>query len=789
MLRALDRKLLRDLLHLRGQATAISLVLASGVATFVMALTTLQALKFMQASYYDETRFAHVFAGLKRAPQSVARQIAEIPGVQQVQTRVVADVTLDVPDLPEPAVGRLISVQAAARAPSLNNLYLRSGRYVEPGRRGEVMVGEAFALAHGLREGDSVVAIINGRRRALRVVGIVLSPEYIIQVRPGALVPDDARFGVFWMDYEELAPAYDMDGAFNDVALSLLHGASDQEVIRRLDALLERYGGIGAYARKDQPSHFFLSSEIAGLRGMGLVVPGIFLAVAAFLLNVVMSRLVSTQRDQIATLKAFGYRNAEIAWHYVKLVLLISILGAALGTAGGTWLGHGLSGLYAQFYRFPQFAYRVDWGVVALAVLISGGAAVAGTLGGVRRAVALPAAEAMRPEPPATYRPTVLERLGLQRFFSQPVRMVLRHIERRPLKAGLSVLGIALSVAILVTGNFMNDALDYLIEFQYFAAQRQDMTIGFNEPASGRVLHEVRRLAGVLEVEPFRSVPVRMRVAHRERRTAITGLEPGASLQRLLDADERPVTLPPAGLVLSRTLARLLDVDVGEAVTIQVMQGRRPVLDVPVAGIIDEYLGTNAYMHIAALHRIMREADAVSGVFLTADPAHVDRLYTALKRAPHVSDVAVKRASLQSFEQTQAQNQRIMQLFIAAFAAIIAFGVVYNTARISLSEHGRELATLRVIGLTRGEISVILLGELAVLTLLALPVGMVLGYWLAALTALAFDTELWRIPLVVTRWTYGFSAVVTLAASLVSGLIVRRKLDRLDLVAVLKSRE
>ncbi len=788
MLRALDRKLLRDLLDMKGQALAICLVLASGVATFVMSLTTLQSLRGMRDSYYERARFADVFATLKRAPQSLARQIAEIPGVQQVQMRVVAEVTLDVPDLPEPAVGRLISVPET-RSPMMNDLHLSSGRYIAPGRRGEVLVSEAFAKARSLHEGDTITAVINGRRQTLHIVGIVLSPEYILQVRGGAAVPDDTRFGVFWMSYEELAPAYDMDGAFNDVTLRLMSGASEQEVIARLDELLERYGGVGAYARKDQASHFFLNSEIQGLRGMGMIVPSIFLGVAAFLLNVVMARLVGTQREQIAALKAFGYRNREIGIHYLKLVLLISLLGAAMGTAAGVWLGQGLSGLYAKFYRFPLFAYRFDWGVVALAVLISAGAAIVGTLGAVRRAVSLPAAEAMRPEPPATYRPTVVERLGLQRIFSQPARMVLRHLERRPVKAGLSLCGIALSVSILVVGNFINDALDYLIEFQFFTAQRQDMTLGFVEPTSGSVLYEIQHLPGVQEVEPFRSVPVKLRHEQRERRTSIMGLESDSSLYRLLDANERLVTLPPAGLVLSKTLARLLEVSVGQTVVVQVMEGRRPLRDIPVVGIIDEYSGTNAYMHIHALQRLMREQDAVSGAFITADAAHINRLYTLLKTAPRVADVTVKRASLESFEQTQAENQRIMQFFIAVFAAIIAFGVVYNTARISLAEHSRELATLRVIGLTRGEISAILLGELAVLSALAMPIGMIVGRLLAGLTAMAFDTELWRIPVVVTRWTYGFAATVTLAAAIFSGLVVRRKLDRLDLVAVLKSKE
>jgi putative ABC transport system permease protein len=787
---ALDHKLRRDLLSLKGQVLAISLVIACGVATLVMSLSVLASLRSTIDRHYDRYHFADVFARLKRAPDSLSAHIAAIPGVAHVQTRVLTDVTLDIPNFPEPAVARLISLPRTD-APGLNDLYLRAGRRPEPGRTGEVLAGEAFTEAHHLRPGDSVRVIINGRLQRLTIVGVVLSPEYVFQMREGDFVPDDRRFGVFWMRHDELAAAYNMEGAFNSVTLKLSPSATEPDVLARLDRLIEPYGGLGAYGRDDHLSHRFLSDELKQLRVMAVFSPLILFSVAAFLLNVVLSRLVSTQREQIATLKAFGYTGREIRGHYVKLVIVVVLLGSALGCGGGAWFARILSGGYEQFYRFPAFELSIPPAAVVLSVLVSAAAAVGGVLGAVRRATALAPAEAMRPEAPATYRPLLAERLGFARLWSASARMVLRHLERRPLRAALSAFGIALGTSILVVGSFQEDVLDFLINFQFFAAQHEDMTVAFAEPAAARTAHELENLPGVLRVEPFRTVPVRLRHGHHSRRLALQGMPPRSSreLSRLLDVNGREVDVPADGVLLSAKLAEVLGVKPGQAVTAEVLEGERPVRELPVVATVDDASGINAYMDLRAANRLMREGDVISGAALSTDPAATDALYAALKQMPRVAGVGVKAASMRSFEQTIAENIRMMRSFNLAFAAIIAFGVVYNTARISLSERSRELASLRVLGFTRREISSILLSELATLTVLAIPLGLLIGTAMAAALSASMDTESYRFPLVIRPATFGYAAVTTAAAALASALIVRRRIDKLDLVAVLKSRD
>ena len=785
---ALNRKLLRDLIAMKTQALAIAMVVAAGVTMFVMYLSVFSSLQKTRRVYYERHRFADVFASLKRAPLRVATDIARLPGVSAMEARVVANVTLDLEQLEEPASGRLISIPADRR-PQVNDLFLRRGRWIEPGRPDEVLASEGFVLAHRLNPGDTVPAIINGRLRRLTIVGVALSPEFIYTIRPGELVPDEKRFGIFWMDRQALGAAFDMEGGFNDVVLSLARGATPDETMAQLDRMLEPYGGLGAIPRALQLSHWTVENELAQLQSFGVIIPLIFLMVAAFILNVALTRALALQRPQIAALKALGYTNAELGWHYLKWALLIGVLGVAIGVAAGAWLGNLLIGLYNQFFRFPVLLFSVPPGVVAGAAGLTLAAAGAGAFTAVRRAVRVPPAEAMRPEAPAGYRRSFLETPRISRHLGTAGRMVLRNVSRHPFRAAASIFGIGFAVAILMIGFVFADAMENLIETQFWVAERQDVTVTFVEPRSEAARYALAQLPGVIAVEPQRTVAARVRAGHRERYLAITGVPPNPRFRRIVDRDGRAMRVPPSGVVFSKILADVLGVRTGDEVTIEVLEGARPVRHVRVTGLVDDVLGVAVYMDEQALHRMMREDDVVSGALLLVDSAQSATLSKALKRVPTVAGAGFKRAVVQSFRDTMAANMNLSIAINLIFASVIAFGVVYNAARVSLSERSRELASLRVLGFTRAEISLILLGELAILTLAALPVGAVFGYGMAVAIVQTVQSEVYRFPLYVSRQAIAWAWLGIIAAALVSALIVRRRLDTLDLVAVLKIRE
>jgi putative ABC transport system permease protein len=784
----LNKKLVRDLWKMRGQVITVALVVACGIATYVTMRGAYQSVATAQREYYTRYRFADVFAQLKRAPDSLAASIAAIPGVGSVQTRVVVDVTLDVPGRAEPVIGRLISVQDR-RAPILNDVYLRRGRYIEPGRRNEVLASEAFADANHLEVGERIGAVINGRWESLRIVGVALSPEYVYEIRGAEIFPDNKRFGVFWMSREGLGPAFNMEGAFNDVALSLEPGAIEAEVIARLDALLEPYGGQGAYGRRDQLSNRFLSDEIAQDRISGIFIPSIFLGVAAFLIHVVLSRLVHTQRGAIGLMKAFGYSDVTIAVHYLKFALFAVLLGTLAGGPLGVWMGRGLASLYEDFFRFPELRFVSSWNLILSAVLISGGAGFLGAIGALRSVMGLPPAEAMRPEAPARFRPGFVERVGLQKFISISGRIILRNLERRPWKAALATLGLGFAGAILVVGFYFYDAINYLIRVQFETAARENVTVTLNEPHGSAARYAVERLPGVLRVEAFRAVPARLRFEHRSYRVGILGLEQDRQLRRLIDAHLQMIDLPPDGIILSTMLAQILGVTPGERITVEVLEGERPVRTVVVSGVVDDLIGTSAYMDISSLNRLMREGATISGAYLSVDPLIAAALYSFLKRTPAVSGVAVREAMLASFQDTIARSLRISTGALLAFACVIAFGVVYNGARISLSEREYELASLRVLGFTQGEIGWMLLGEQGILTGISIPLGFVLGYGICGLLVHAMESELYRMPLVISAQTYVLAFGVVTVSAAVSGLLILSRLRHLDLVSVLKARE
>ncbi len=788
ILAPLDRKVLRDLWRTRGQALAIALVVGCGIALYVMSNGMVRSLEETRLAYYERYRFADIFASAVRVPEAVVEDIGELPGVLSAEGRIAGSVLIDVPGVAEPIRGQVVSLPDHGTA-LLNRVFLRQGRMIEPLRDDDILLSEKFAQAHGLAPGDRISATLYGAKRSFRISGLALSPEFIYTISPGEFVPDDARFGVIWMGKRALEGAFDLDGAVNDILVDIGPGANPQAVIDAMDARLKRYGATGAFTRDDQISHRFVSSELDQLRTMGRILPPIFLGVAAFLLNIVVGRMIDLEREQIGLLKAFGYSSRAIIGHYARYVMTMALAGGVMGCAAGIWLGRGLAGLYSYFLNLPFLIFRTDPQVIAIGLAVAIGAAALGIAFAVRRLIRLNPAVAMRPPIPLDYSHALREPAWMKRSVDQPSRMILRRIIRQPFRALLTLLGVAAATGLLVVGRFNIDAVTYMMDVNFTVADRQDLTVTFTEPRAGRTIHELTSLDGVLAAEPFRAVPVRISHGAAVERQSITGLIPDSRLSRPIDSDLRQIPLPENGLLVSISLAEELDVSIGDVVSLEVLEGRQPVLTVPVAGIAESFVGAPAYMRLDRLNEALDEGPRISGVYLETDKAKLDALYGRIKDMPQVVGVAVHDALRRSFEQLMSETTGTTNAINALFAALIAIGVVYNSARVALSERARELASLRVLGFSRAETSYVLLGEMALLTVLAVPLGLAFGSGLAWYLVQSFSSDLYRIPMVISPATYGYAVSVILGASLATGILVNRDVRRLDLIRALKTRE
>jgi putative ABC transport system permease protein len=787
-MKTLYKKLLRDLRLMWSQALTIALVVASGVAGFITSFSAYDALSWSRDLYYADARFADVFASLKRAPLSLEPQLQAMAGAASVETSQAQVVPIRIPDVVDPIVGLLLSTDPLAPQ-RLNTISLRSGRMLGAHRNGamEALVSEGFAVARKLQPGDRVSALINGRQQSLLIVGLALSPEYVFAGLGGS--PDRSGFGVFWVDKQALAAAYNMEGAFNQVAVRLAPGASEGAVIDQLNRLLARYGGNNAHGRDLQMSHRTLSSEISQQRVMGTVLPSIFLAVAAFLLNVVLGRQIATQREQIAALKALGYDNRAIGLHYLKLVLLIVALGVILGLGLGALMGKLFVGVYADTFRFPDMRFRLRPDLVLIAVGVALGAAVLATVNAIRATVTLAPAEAMRAPSPGIFKPMLIERWGLQKWLSPALRMVLRTMTRRPLRTSLTVFGVAMSMAIVVTGSFMRDSVAVLTESIFHQTLRGDVMGVMLEATPARVLYALGKLPHVTAVEAQRAVSVRLVNAHHTWRGNLVGSPQHPELSRIVDMDYRAYSTPLNGLMLTDRLATKLHLKVGDTVRVELQEGRREVLELPIRALLHDMMGMNAYLERRTLNGLLREGDVVNSFSLAVERGFEPALLARITQLPRVSTVISKSTMARNIQEATVGNLLVFSAVLTAFAIVIAVGVVYNHARIALAERAWELASLRVLGFTRSEVSAILLGELAIEIVLAMPLGMLLGYLLSRGIVGAIQSDEFYFPLVIAPATYAFSAICVVVAGVVSAFIVRRRVDGLDLVSVLKTRE
>lgn len=784
----LNRKLFRDLWRIKGQAISIGVVIAVGVGMLVMMTGLVTSLNETRTAYYERYRLAEVFAHLGRAPDRLSNQLAAIDGVRAVETRVIGAALIDLPALDLPVQAQAVSLPEL-RSPALNDIFLTDGRMLDGTRADEILLLESFAKAHDLHPGEMIQATMNGARRDFRVVGLAQAPEFLYTTAPGEMIPDDARFGVIWMSRSALAAAYDMDGAFNQVLLSLSRGANSAAVEDAVDRLLEPYGGSGAYPITEQASNRFISEEISGLEAAARAVPPIFLAVAAFLLYIVINRMVQIEREEIGLLKAFGYTNTEVGLHYFKLIMVIAISGALAGCVLGISGGRALVQVYTLYFKFPFLVFQLNAASFSVGVIASVSAASVGGLMVLRSVFALMPAAAMRPPSPPDYSRAGSWGRSIIAWLDQPSRMVVRRIVRQPGRMAGAMIGIACGMALSASMITLYAGFDRTIDLTFNVIDRSDMTVTFNHATADAAIFGLRRVPGVIWVEPVRHVPVVLRNVRQAYRGVLTGIDNEARLSRALDRDLREIIPSANGIVLSTALAEILEIRPGEILTVEVREGRQPTLQVPVTAVAESLLGAPAYMNLQALNRVLREPGRVSAAYLSIDHARASEIYGDLRQMPAIAGVSLKSNAERAFETIMNTGAGAVRYVMGWIAFVITFGIVYTASKIAYAERARDLASLRVLGFTRGETAFVLFGELAVVTLAAVLLGALLGYYLSFGIAAAFSSELYQVPAIFDPASYGSAAIVVIVAALASSAMVKRDINRIELVSVLKTSE
>lgn len=789
----LNTKLRRELRHSAGLLLAIGSIIAVGVGYLVTTRSAFQNLSDAKRVYYSQTRMADFWVDLKKVPLADLARLEEVRGVSEFRARIQSYATADVPRVPEPVNGLVLSLPDRAQ-PVINDILLRRGSYFTENRANEVIVSEAFAKFHGLYPGNWIHLLLNNRRQELFVVGTAISSEFVYMLGPGTFIPDPEHFGVFYLKQSYAEEVFDFDGAANQVVGLLAPEVRDnpRETLRRLERALAPYGVFNTVALKDQSSNMYLTNEIKGLGTFGSVMPLIFLTVAALVLNVLMTRLTEQQRVVLGTLKALGYSASTIIAHFLRFGLVVGLVGGLIGCVLGYWFASLVTSMYRQFYEFPELPNRIyPWTYVG-AVVVSLVFAMLGTLQGARQVLRLQPAEAMRAKPPRQGGAILLERITwLWRQFNFGWRMVLRSVVRNRVRTAVGMFAAAMGASLLVCGFCLVGATYHLVDLEFRQLLRSDVDLKFKDAQPVDALYEARRLPSVDDAEPLFNVACMFENGSRERLGAVTGLTPHAQLTVPRDAEGRPLAVPEVGLTMSRKMAEILGLRAGDMVTVRPIQGLRIPRQAPVVQVTDTYMGLNVYADIHYLSRLVYEESATSGVQLKTQSSRAARseLYAALKQLPAVEAVNVRSDMIENLQATVLKNLQVMISMLVLFAGVIFFGSILNASLINLAERQREVATLRVLGYGEWQIGGYFFRESLLVNLAGTLLGIPLGYAITVAMVLAYNNELLRIPLVFPLSSVVWTLLLSVFFGTLAHFFVQRSINRLDCVEALQMKE
>jgi putative ABC transport system permease protein len=792
--RMLLRKLLRDVLQRKGALLTLCIIVAIGVGCYISMASVYRDLSGSQKRYYQNYRFADFVVDVKRAPAWAVEEVASLPNVRAARGRVSFETLIDLPTREEPISGLAISMPETS-SPVLNDILLYSGTWFSKGDHKEVILNDAFARKNGLSPGSRIKVLLLDKQHDLLVVGTAMSPEFVYLIPPGGVevAPDPAQFGVMYLPEQFLQESCEMDGAFNQI-IGVAYDSSRPALTATLGLIeekLDAYGVIGTTVAEDQPSARYLADELKGLRITSTVMPTIFLIVAVLVLNVLMSRMVAQQRTIIGTLKALGYTSGSITAHYIGYGIFVGLIGGLGGVAFGYWAQDELVKLYRQFFALPDIQPHFYLHVLLLGMTISIVSAAIGTLLGARRAARLEPAVAMRPPPPEKGGKVLPERIeGFWRPLPFRWKMIVRAIFRNPFRSSVNMLASLVATALIFAALSMTDSLDYLMNYEFKKVAHQDISISLRDPEGITAPREVSLLPTVTETEPQLVVPCDLQNGPYQKRIGVMGLVHGNHLYTPLDKQGNPIAIPGLGLILSKKLAEILNLAPGDTVRLRSLIGLREEVVAPIVGTVETFLGLSAYANIRYLSKLIGEEWAANVILCdTFQGKAVHSFLDPLKARPTVIGVKERTRALIQLNETFGKTMGTMMFIMVLFAGLVAFGSVFNTALVSLSERQREVGTLRVLGYSPTQITGIFSGESLMLNGAGILMGLAFGILLAHGLSLAYSTELYRFPAVIYPWRLAMCAVIMGIFVSAAQLIIHRLICKLKWLEVVKIME
>ena len=787
----LTRKLLRDIWRARGQSFAIAMLVCAGTSEYVGVASVQRNLQLTRDEYYADCRMADFFISLARAPRSVADDLREIPGVRNVQGRIVKDVNLGIEGYEESRTGRIISLPDV-RAPVINDIVLITGRYFEHRSTSEIILSHAFATANKLKIGDTITASINNRQHTLHIVGTGMSPEYVYMIRSAQeLIPNPDRFGVLWVSQTFAEQSFAMQGACNDFVGTVERPAEIDRILNTASSVLAPYGVFAKTNRKDQTSSFFLANEIRVLGIATAIIPPIFMGVTALVLVVLLNRMVRHERTQIGVMKAFGYSDASVAAHYVWFALVLGLAGCLAGYFGGVLVVKWVMQIYIRVFQFPTFRMDIYPIIMLQSAVLTMVCAAAGAFGAARQAARIEPAIAIRAEAPKYSRRIFLERFNLiWGSLSFSSKMIARNMARYKFRAVFTLSGVAMSTAMLLMGWFLMDAVIYMIDFQFSQTQLEDVRVLLNGEQGKDTYHDLQRLSDVKAVEPVLQYPFEARTNWRKKEIAIVGIPAQSTLWRLIDTQGNRVEIDKHDFVLDERLAEQLGVQPGDELVLKPLMGRVPKeRRVHVTKIVKQYLGMGSYMEIEALSRVLDEPFAMNTALVRSEWQRARELDKSLRDVAAIASVRIKEDSHANLKKSLGESMRAVNVIILGFAAAIAFAIIYNSTIVSLTERHRELAALRVMGYLPSEVGRLIYNENLLLSAIGFVVGIPLGIGLCGLIVMAYENDLFRLPFKIGLRAYALTILTTFCFVTVANLAARRKILQLDMVEALKMRD